>query len=294
MISSKALYSKYFSEYRLSQDELEKLQNVLLDMFIDFKEICDKNHINYMMSGGTLLGTIRHNGFIPWDDDIDIMMVRSEYEKFSKLFENELGEKYILVEPLSDSKYVFKAPKIFKKDSIYIEIENVGIHKFEMVFLDIFIIENVAKPGIKRTLLSKLYDFAFKAASVCVDYKYPSPIIIEKCKTEKEVADFYLLRRRLGNLFSHIGGMKFYLRIVERIAKKCKQSDWMGVPSAISYSREIFPKEVFTELTEGDFCGLRVKIPKRYDDYLSNLYGDYMKIPPENKREIHVAYKASF
>lgn len=201
MISSKTMYSKYFKEYHLSQNNLEKLQGVLLDMFIDFKSVCDKHNINYMMSGGTLLGTIRHKGFIPWDDDIDVMMVREEYNKFSKIFNKEMGDKYILVEPLAP-KYVFKAPKIYKKGTTYIEIENVGIHEYEMVFLDIFIIENVAEPGIKRNVISKVYDFAFKAASVCADYKYPSPVILRKCKTEKEVANYYVFRRRLGKVFS--------------------------------------------------------------------------------------------
>ena len=291
MISSKSMYSKYFSEYRLSMNQIKELQKTLLEMFIDIKEVCDKYQINYMLSGGTLLGAVRHKGFIPWDDDIDIMMLRKDYERFAAVFQRELAEKYELAEPLSDSKYVSKAPKIFKKGTTYVEVASCGIQKFDMIFIDVFIIENMAEPGLQRKIISKIYDFAFKAASVCVDYKYPSSVIIEKGKVEKDVKEYYTLRRRLGWIFSHVGGMRFYLKLVDKIGKKYKESNWLGVPSAISYNREIFDKKVFTELTEGEFCGIAVKIPKQYDVYLTNLYGDYMELPPENKREVHVAYK---
>ena len=90
----------------------ELAQDVLLKILIDIKQCCDENNIDYMVGGGTLLGTIRHNGFIPWDDDIDIMMTRENYEKFSEVFLKFLGDKYILAEPL-DKQYFSKMPKVY-------------------------------------------------------------------------------------------------------------------------------------------------------------------------------------
>jgi len=291
MISSKKIYTDSFPEYRLNREKLTQLQNRLLLMFKDVKEVFDKYGIDYMMSGGTLLGTIRHQGFIPWDDDIDLMMTREEYLKFKKVFDKELGKKYILAEPLCDQLYVSKMPKIFLKDSVFIQIPTAGIDKFQMLFIDLFIIENIPKPGLKRKINSFLYDTSYKGASVCCDYLYPSPPILEKQEKNVRLKKYYSKRRRMGSFFSHIGGLRFYLKTLDRIASKYNETGWKAVPSAISYTREAFKADVFTKLTTGVFCGLTVKIPFYYDKYLKNLYGDYMQIPPEDKREVHVAYK---
>ena len=291
MKSSKKIYSECFKKFELSTETLNKLQETLLDMFLDIKKVCDENNITYMMSGGSLLGTIRHKGFIPWDDDIDIMMTREEYHKLKRVFDKSLSNKYSLVEPLSSKKYVFKQPKIFKKGTKYIEIATSGVHAFDEVFIDIFIIENVPKPGIIRKIISFLYDFSFKASSVCVDYIFPSKIIEKQFRYSKELKKYYTTRRRIGFIFSHLGGMSFYLKITDVLAKSAKRSGWMGVPSAISYEKEIFEEAVFRQVTKGLFCGIEVNIPVKYDKYLRNLYGDYMTIPPVEKREQHTAYK---
>ena len=86
MQDSKGLYSRCFSDYRLSAEELKQLQKVLLEILLDIKSVCEKYQINYMLSAGTALGAVRHKGFIPWDDDVDIMMLRSEFSKFKAVF----------------------------------------------------------------------------------------------------------------------------------------------------------------------------------------------------------------
>ena len=292
--SSKSLYSTCFTKYKLTSEQLLNLQHELLKMLIDVKNICDSNNIDYMLSGGTLLGAIRHKGFIPWDDDIDIMMTRNEYDKFKVCFEAAFKERYQLTEPLSSPRYVSKMVKIYKKNTLFVEIPTAGVHGADMMFIDLFIIENVPSPGLTRKIKSVLYDIAFKASSVCVDYKYPSPIIEDESKNNKELNAYYSSRKRLGALFSHLGGMKFYLSICERIANQKKRTGWYGVPSAISYSREVFPCELFEEIGTAEFCGYEVKIPQNYDAYLKNLYGNYMEVPPPEKREVHSAYKIIF
>lgn len=294
MKTSKNIYSKSFSEYALSNGELHELQDQLLRMFVDIKGVCDENNIDYMLSGGTLLGAIRHQGFIPWDDDLDLMMTRENYNKFSRAFKQRFEDKYILAEPLCDKYYISKMPKVFLKNSVYVEIPTAGLNAFHMIFIDIFIIENVPDSRVMRKMLGMLYDFCFKASSVCADYLYPSPVILERMKYDKDLEGYYTKRRVWGAFFSRIGGMQFYLKLTNRIAMFTRTSSMLAVPSAISYCREVFNSSVFTEISMGLFCGIEVKIPTNYDVYLKNLYGDYMAIPPIESRELHPACVVKF
>lgn len=288
---TKMVLSEAFKEYILPDEDLHKLQNCLLGMFVDIKRMCDENNILYMMSGGTCLGAVRHRGFIPWDDDIDIMMLREEYDRFRTVFNKQGFEDYFLAEPGITEGYFYKMPKIYHRKTKLITVHEEGYRKFGMVSIDIFIIENAPESKLQRTIRAKLYNFAFHAASVCFDYRYPSKPIEEKCRSDREVKKYFEFRKKLGFLFTHIGGMKFYLRMCERLAKYPKKTSLACLPSGISYDREILPRSVFDGVTEGEFCGNKVNLPVGYDPYLRNLYKDYMEIPPVEKREIHVAYE---
>ncbi|MGT2799454.1 LicD family protein [Streptococcus marmotae] len=292
MKTSKELYSQAFSEYRLGEETLKKLQAELLSVFLDIKKVCDEHQISYMMAGGSLLGTVRHQGFIPWDDDMDLMMLREDYEKFRDIFSQEFSEKYLLAEPFFHEKYFYKMPKVYKKGTTYVEIANAGLKAFDMIFIDIFIIENLPESRLIRKLKGSLYNLAYKLSSVCIDYLYPSPAIEKAAGQHEEVTKYYRLRKRLGWLATHLGGIHFYLKICDKLARQKKNSQVLGLPSGISFEREVFPRDILTQTITGSFCGYEVNIPQQYDVYLSNLYGkNYMMIPPEEKREYHVAYK---
>ncbi|MBR6328553.1 MAG: LicD family protein [Lachnospiraceae bacterium] len=290
----KGLYSRWFPEYRLDDDTLLKLQDCLLEMLKEFTGLCEKYGIRYMAAGATLLGAVRHKGFVPWDDDIDIMMMRSEYEKLVWAIKKEKREgrlkDRLLARPLRTKRYYFKIPKYYNKNTEYLSINYMGNPAFNMVGLDIFIADRIPENPVHRHLRALAYDFSFYASSFCLDYIFPSPVIEKKSATNPEVRRFYSFRKALGCVFAHVGGMRFYLTVCERLARYRGKSRLYGLPSGISYLREVFDRTMFTQLTTADFCGLKISIPIRYDEYLRNLYGDdYMKLPPADRREIHTA-----
>jgi len=293
LAKGKKLYSASFPEYILDDDTLKRMQDELFKILLDIKYVCEKYDIKYMLYGGTFLGAVRHKGFIPWDDDIDLMMLRSEAEKLVARFREEFPDKYIVAEPLCDERYVVKSIKIFRKGTKYVEIPYAGIDAFDMLFVDVFIIENVPANKLLRKLHCRIYNFVYRAASVCVDYKYPSPVIEQKAKELEDVAEYWKLRRRLGRFFSHVGGMRFYLKMCEKLGNKKRHTGWVGIPSA-GYTHENYPEEKLTKTIMAEFNGYEFPIPEAYDEVLTNMFGDYMWVPPPEKRESHVAYKVEF
>ncbi len=287
------MYSKSFQEYILSEDTLKKLQGELFKILLDVKYVAEKYGIKFMLAGGTMLGAVRHKGFIPWDDDIDLFMFREEAMKLVEKIREEFPDKYVVAVPLCDDLYFSKAIKIYKKGTTYIEIPLAGVKAFDMLFIDIFMIENVPANKVIRRLRWKHYKFMCNAASVCIDYKYPSPIIMEKAKENKDVAEYINFRRRIGWFFCHFGGMKYYQRRCEKIANYKRHTGWVGVPTG-NYDNETYPENILRETIKTEFCGEMFDIPAAYDVVLGRMFGDYMKIPDPSKREFHVAYKIEF
>ena len=294
MQDSKSLYTNCFAEYRLSDEKLKQLQQVLLEILVDVKNVCEKYQINYMLCGGTLLGAIRHKGFIPWDDDIDFTMLRSEFDQFKAAFNLELSEKYILAEPLSIPNYFAKHVKIFKKGTTLVEIPTAGVRGPDMIFIDLFLLENLPSPGWRRKLKGIAYNIAFRASSVCLDYKYPSPPIMQKSKVNRELRRYYSFRRFCGFCFSLFGSSEFYLKICESLAESSEETELLSIPSVTGYLGRVYQRKWFSSYTYAEFCGYLMKVPEYYDEYLKYEYGEYMQIPPPEKREIHSAYKIEF
>ena len=273
---------------------IEEVHALLLEMLCYIDRVCRKNNIMYFLSGGTAIGAIREKGFIPWDDDVDIMMLRSEFSKFKAVFDDELSDRYELVEPLSNPHCYSKMVKIYKKGTTFVEIPTAGVHGPDMIFVDLFLLENLPKSGWKRKLKEIAYNVAFRASSVCLDYQYPSPPILQKSKVDRELRQYYSFRRFCGFFFSLFGNIRFYLKICESLAKSNEETDWVSMPSDTGYLGRVYPRRLFTSFTDAEFCGYMMKIPEDYDAYLSIDYGDYMQIPPPEKREVHSAYKISF
>ena len=264
---------------------IDKLHDILFMMLCDLKECCDRHGISFMLSGGTSLGAVRGGDFIPWDDDVDIMMLRSEYCKLRAAVEEDLSDKYYIEDPENAvCKHVM--PRLFLKGTVYQDKYMIAYPGGKEVFIDIFPIDKMPKG---RALLRAVrYRLCCVGLECVFRYKWPSPIIQQEIKEKKYGRPgHYRLMRFLGFFFA-IFGEKFYRKKIQRIAQYTKDTPYSGIPLSRRYNGEKFENSVWTEMVEVKLRDVEFNVPKRYDMYFENLYGpDYMTPHPPDKRVTH-------
>lgn len=254
---------------------LQDIKGITLAVLIHFRDFCNENSIKFYLSNGTLLGAVKYGGFIPWDDDIDVLMPRKDYERFIELYKD--SDKYKLFTRKRMSDYKFPYAKLCDMNTRKIECNiNSGVDLG--VDIDIFPLdscsEHILNPSLQRKLslsqkgcmLSKFISSEGKPV-----YKR---LIIECCK--------FL-------------GFEFFCKRLENIVKKeaDKKCEYMGCLMWPIYGkREIIPAEAFRNTVEVEFEGEIFPAPYGYDTYLHSLYGDYKKDPPIEKQKTHHKYIA--
>lgn len=257
---------------------IRKLQLAELEILREFLKICNKNKLEYFMLGGTFLGAIRHKGFIPWDDDIDIGMPREDYEKFIKLVLENKNENFEIYD-LKQSFYIkLMSNKVKAKFKMFLEEQEMG------VFVDIFPLDGMPNNFIRRKVhmlkllyLRMLYQYSRFSMSV--------NIINKKRPIHEKVLIF------IGKIIPFEKFLDSSKRILalNRMLKKYKysESDYIVNFMGAYKFKEMFPKEIYDEAKEYKFEDLTLKGPQNYNYVLKQLYGDYMKFPSENERNKH-------
>lgn len=272
----------------LSPEESRALKNAILDIYIDVATLCDEYNLTYMMSGGTCLGAIRHKGFIPWDDDLDIMMPRKDYNILVELLKaGKLGHKYEFSYPnaQTDANTVFL--KIFRKNSKYIEIHNINTPFPKGIFLDVFAIDAVPKSKIIQKIKGLFANIIQYVAISRLYAQYPSRQLKEFMMMSPDLKKRYQYKIILGSLVSLIPHSK-WIYWFDRFVANDRHNGLWGIPTGRKYyNGEIFDQNVFLPVSKGKFEGIEVNLPNNPDKYLKNLYRNYMELPPIEKRERH-------
>ena len=252
----------------INLNDLRKAQLIMLDMLVEFDKICKEHNLRYWLDSGTLLGAVRHKGFIPWDDDIDISMPIEDYKKFLKVA--KLPSDIFLQTKQSDREFKFDYAKLRSKKATIIEFheKDKKVNYNQGVFVDIFPMLTINKSDENI----KLYQETFKELRANSAISLHTPNGVDNPKKREA------LIKRLEAL--HQGWDRDDTIII--------YSGQMPDLAAWFDYKEVFP------LKEIEFEGLKFLAPKNPHHYLSQIYSfDYMQLPPEEKRKIH-AFKIEF
>lgn len=272
----------------LSSEESAALKNAILDIYKDVSALCDKYNLTYMMSGGTCLGAVRHKGFIPWDDDLDIMMPRKDYDTLLHLLTSgELGPKYEFTFPNAekDSNTIFL--KIFRKNSKDVEIHNVNSPFPKGIYLDVFPLDAVPKSKFMQHIKGFIANAIQYISIACLYTQYPSPQLKEYMMMEPDLKKRYYIKQILG-IICGFASHKKWVYLYDRFVASSKEGRQWGIPTGRKYyTGEIFDKDVYVPVTKETFEGMTVNLPHDTDKYLKNLYHNYHELPPVEKRERH-------
>lgn len=244
------------------------------------KEKCDKNGITFYLGFGTALGSVRHKGFIPWDDDIDILMFRNDYESFKALMQKETG-RYRLADVEIEKKYFLLMPKVY--DTQTTSVWPVCDIPYDFgVGVDIFVIDIMPEDHAKQLQLSKKLNTIQKLYNRAV----------YKTKHHNNlIANINALLKSWPKLF----GPRFFVKRLYNILRNEKANsdvvaNMLFVPKN-NREKYMFKKEIFGNGMLMEFEGVMYKVPANIATYLTMLYGDYMELPPLDKRIAHHSYR---
>lgn len=258
--------------------ECEQIKEYELQLLISFSEYCDRHGLCYTLAGGTLLGAIRHKGFIPWDDDIDVMMPRSDYIRFQNIAKNQ-GE--FEIRSISDGSCCIPYLKILNIDTI-IHSEFADTPNANSLWIDVFPIDGLPK---EKKHVKRIYMYVRFLRRL---------LLIAMSKIGKGSTRIRRIAKTLLYLPLNMIGSYRFARWIDNYCQKIKfeESNYVGGISWGYGPQECMPKAEWLERVKVEFEGHEFWAPGCWDLYLRNLYGDYMQLPPEEKRVAHniVAY----
>ncbi len=254
----------------IASEDVRKIQLMVLKMMLEFERICQKHGLRYYLAGGTILGGIRHKGFIPWDDDMDITMPRPDYEKFLKIAQKELSPEF----KLDKDCVPFCHNRIEYKDSAFdTKWRNGGI------FLDILALDGSPDDEAERKIHEEKTRYW---RSWMLDKALPLPALT----SSRDV--MMVFARRLISRFIPRSFLKWRWHSWAARYDCNETSSWVCLPASIyTYEQERFPKEYWGEPVMMEFEGHMMPTMSRWEDYLICHFGDYMKMPPLTLRKSH-------
>lgn len=269
----------------LSPNELRKAQFLMLKILKEVHRVCEENGIRYFLSDGTLIGAVRHNGFIPWDDDIDISMLRSDYDRFCKVAPEKLGADYFLQTDETDAGYGMYFAKVMLRHTRWIESDASGTNRsVSGLYIDVFPFDKIPEDKKKWRQLQCHFRLLDSIIKIKTGYYNMSSMhgVFHKV--------YYCLKKMVGFLLP----LKFWVAKRTELCMKYEtlSSSFLVARYQVFARRGESEKDInmiehFTSLVFHDFEDAQFYIPEKYDAVLKQYYGDYMTLPPSEKRRNH-------
>lgn len=251
-----------------NDEELTRLHRLQLGMLKTCVDICERHNIRYFLLGGSALGAVRHCGFIPWDDDIDIGMPRPDYERFLSMAKNELNGRLFLQTWDTDPGYPLQFAKLRDSKTTFLQKNVAHLSMNHGVSLDIFPLDGCSSSSVAN----KLSFFAFKVLRALYQKK------IGMCSSNRLAIPIKLFSALLSKR-----------KLKQAIGALMANADYENSTYVVNWcgswgAKEIVANNVFGKGKRLDFDGLDVVVPAQVESYLTSLYGDFMRLPPEEKR----------
>lgn len=266
----------------MNDEILKKLQMAELDILKEVVRVCEKNELTYYLVGGTLLGAIRHKGFIPWDDDLDIAMPREDYEKFLRISKSEMKAGYWVHFIDSDANYWLPFAKVKKEGTIFDEQNSKNIESDKGIFIDIFPLDNARR---EKSIFQNIQARICKKMSTIILWK--RGFYKHKPKFMLSIVLFVLSNVTVFHLSNH----------QQKLMSICKDEDakyFVNLGSNYNYVKQTISKNKYFPPVMVEFEGGFYNAPKDWDYILKRIYGDYMKLPQEDMRVTHNPVKLKF
>lgn len=280
-----------------SPEEIRLAQQEIFGIYQDVKRVCDEEGLRLILSGGSCLGAVRHGGFIPWDDDMDTVMPREDYERLKELFDSRLGDRYIMQVPGKKGSVPSNLfMKIVKKDGIRRpQVLQASSLDAKGLWLDIVPMEYAPKESWKRLLKGIACDALAYAAVSNYLYTFKNPVYRAYMSGSFRRSAEYWLRNALGFVLSFRKYTDWY-DLFDRFSQGTEKTGTVTFPAGIRhYLGETVSLSTVLPPFEGEFEKQKASLPAQAHVYLKNLYGsDYLTLPPEDKRRGHAFLKPEY
>lgn len=272
----------------ITQEEKQELKNCLYNMACDIDNKCREYNIHLFLVGGSLLGAVRYGGFIPWDDDLDFALLREDYAKLISVFDDILGSEYELRCPNSKYSNGNRFMQIFKKNTVLKTLGGYNPLQPQCISIDVFPYDYVPCNRITKLFRGVYANIVMAIASCVMDKNYPDELLVKYMRKHKDGKKLYMIRNIIGSLFSFKSPEKWFDKVDNIIAYKCKSELVTSATGRKHYFGEIYQYNDFFPLSEIKFNEHLFYAPSHYDVYLKGLYGSDYMVPPKNSgRESH-------
>lgn len=262
----------------MAQYQDAQFKTILIQTYKSFKYFCEANDLKFVAAGGTALGAIRHKGLIPWDDDIDVYMPRADYNRFLSLKESLADTDYEIVDP-SDEDYHCMMAKFSYRNSTLWEYKDIP---FPMgVYVDVFALD--IEDGTFEEVLKRRMSFNKQGELFCISAinRSFSTIFKQFASGQFSKGLWYLYQKCVLRPLR-----PFFRRTVLSYPRKTT-GEWLVALSGASHQKDVYKAEWFEDVITSPFEDTTIDVPMGYDAYLRHMYGDYMQLPPEEKRVSH-------